>query len=300
MSEDKAKTKKAAEKPPKKDQLGPDEDSASKKKKLTKKAPDGIHPVKSARGGAASGDKVCEASILSPKPQFNGVNLDVEEMMEHGLHLGHRTTRGNPKMKPYILGVRNTVHLIDLEKTLDKFKEALEFIHSVIAEDKIILFVGTKIQTKDLVKELAEEFNQPYVTERWLGGTFTNFSIIAKRVKYLKELEEKARTGELQKYTKKERIKINLEMERLKIKFEGLKNLSDLPEAIFVLDMNNNAPAVKEARIKGVKVIGVSDTNADPTLADYPIPANDDAISSVKYILEKVKQTISKAKLKLK
>jgi small subunit ribosomal protein S2 len=222
--------------------------------------------------------------------------LDPEEMVQAGLHFGHRTSRVYPKMKPYIYGVRNTVHIIDLEKTVEKFREALKFIQELISENKILLLVGTKIQTKDLVESIAKECNLPYINERWLGGTFTNFETIKKRIEYFKDLEKKKAEGELEKYTKKERAKIDQELRGLRLKFGGIKNLERLPDAIFVLDMKKDALAIKEARAKGVKVIGVADTNVDPTLADYPIPANDDAISSIKYILEKVKEVILKAK----
>ena len=218
--------------------------------------------------------------------------LDTEEMAQAGVHFGHRTSRVHPKMMPYLYGVRNTVHIIDLEKTKEKFEEALKFIQELISENKILLLVGTKIQVKDLVKEIAKDCSLPYVNERWLGGTFTNFEIIKKRIEYFKDLEKKKAAGELEKYTKKERAKIDQELRDLEIKFGGIKNLEKLPDAILVLDMKKDEAAVKEARMKGIKVIGISDTNVDPTLADYPIPANDDAISSVKYILEKVKEVI--------
>jgi len=225
-------------------------------------------------------------------------SIKVEEMAEAGLHFGHRTSRVHPRMKPYIFGVRNTIHIIDLEKTLEKLKEALRFIRDLISENKTILLVGTKIQIKDLVKEIAKECNLPYVTERWLGGTFTNFKTIKKRVEYFKELEEKKQKGELAKYTKKERAEIDKELKDLEMKFGGIKNLDKLPDAVFIVDMKKNALAVKEAQKKGIKIIAIADTNVDPSLADYPIPANDDAISSVKYILERVREVIKKTKTK--
>jgi small subunit ribosomal protein S2 len=230
------------------------------------------------------------------KTKRTGFNLDPEEMAQAGLHFGHRTSRVHPKIKPYLYGVRNTIHLIDLEKTKQKFEEALEFIQKLISENKIILVIGTKIQVKDLVKNFAKESNLPYISERWLGGTFTNFETIKKRVEYFKDLEKKGAEGGFEKYTKKERAKINQELKNLEIKFGGIKELSRLPDAIFILDMDKDKLAVKEARRKEIKVIGIADTNIDPNLADYPIPANDDAVSSVKYILEKVKEAISKAK----
>ncbi len=225
------------------------------------------------------------------------IKLDSEEMVQVGLHFGHRSFRVHPKMKPYLYGVRNGVHIIDLEKTTEKLKEALKFIQELISEGKVLLLIGTKIQIKDLVKTVAKDCSLPYVSERWLGGTFTNFEIIKKRIEYFKDLERKRKEGELEKYTKKERAKIDRELRNLQIKFGGIKNLTQLPDAIFVLDMKEDALAVKEARMKGIKVIAIADTNVDPTLADYPIPANDDALSSVRYILEKVKEAILKTEL---
>ena len=223
-------------------------------------------------------------------------NIDPEEMAQVGLHFGHRTSRVHPKMKPYLYGVRNTVHIIDLEKTAEKLKKALEFIQQIISEEKILLIVGTKIQIKDLVKKMAEECGLPYITERWLGGTLTNFETIKKRVEYFKDLEKKRKSEEIEKYTKKEKAKIDQELRILEEKFGGIKNLERLPDVIFVLDMRKDDLAIKEAKMKNLKVISIADTNVDPTLADYPIPANDDAITSVKYILDKVKEVILKAK----
>ena len=228
------------------------------------------------------------------EPDFK---IDVEEMKKAGLHFGHRTSRLHPNMRPYLSRTRNTVHIIDLEKTAKKLKEALKFIQQLISEGKLLLIVGTKIQVKDLVKQFADECDLPYVNERWLGGTLTNFKVIRGRVEYLQEIEEKQKTGELEKYPKKERIKINRELGKLRIKFEGLKKLTRLPDAIFVLDIRKDDLAVKEARMKEIKTIAICDTNTNPDLIDYPIPANDDAISSVKYILEKVAEVIKGAKV---
>ncbi len=222
--------------------------------------------------------------------------FDLDEMMQAGLHFGHRSSKTHPKMKPFLQGVKNTIHLISPEKTAEKLGEALEFIKEIISEGKVLLLVGTKIQAKDLVKEVAIECSLPYVSERWLGGTFTNFSIIRKRIEYFKDLERKRDSGELEKYTKKERANFDHEIKKMETKFGGIKNMEKPPDAIFVLDMIKDELAIKEAKQTGIKVIGISDTNTDPTLADYVIPANDDAVPSIKYILEKVKEVILKAK----
>lgn len=224
------------------------------------------------------------------------INLNTEEMAKAGLAFGHNVSRLHPKMKLFVAGVKSNVHLIDLEKTAKEFELSLKFISSLITDNKSILFVGTKIQVKDLVKSVAEECSVPYVTERWLGGTFTNFETIVKRVQYFKELEHKKATGGLEKYTKKERSLFDKELEILRKKFEGIKNVTKLPEAVLILDLKKDITCAKEARRKGIKIIAVTDTNIDPTLADYLIPANDDAISSIAYILEKVKETILSAK----
>src|SRR3989344_2581183 len=223
--------------------------------------------------------------------------LNTEEMQTAGLHFGHRVSRLHPKMKSYVSGVKNNVHIIDLEKTGKEFEKALKCISKIASEGKTILFVGTKIQVKQLVKTHAELSRMPYVIERWLGGTFTNFETILKRVQYFKELESKKATGELEKYTKKERSMFDKELAILQKKFEGVRNLSKLPDAVLILDVKKDLTCAREARRKGIAIVGVVDTNIDPTLTDYPIPANDDAISSVGYILEKVAETIQNAKV---
>ena len=232
------------------------------------------------------------------KSKKTEIKLDTEQMAQAGLHFGHRTSRIHPKMKPYLFVVRNGVHLMDLEKTAEKFKEALKFIQELVSEGKTLLLVGTKIQIKDIVKETARECGLPYVTERWLGGTFTNLTVFKKRIEYFKELEKKKKEGDLEKYTKKERANIDKELAGLETKFGGIKDLEKLPDAVFVLDMKKDELAVKEAKAKGVKIVGISDTNIDPTLADYPIPANDDAVSSLSFILEKVREVVLKNKPK--
>ena len=237
---------------------------------------------------------------LKTKTKKKDFEINLEEMAKAGVHFGHRTSKCHPKMKPYLAGVRNTIHIIDLEKTAEKLEEALKFIQELISEDKILLLIGTKTQVKDLVKDIAVDCGLPHVSERWLGGTFTNFKTISKRIEYFKDLERKKVEGAFEKYTKKERLRIDQELRDLEIKFGGIKNLQSLPDAIFVLDMKKDETAIREAKRKGIKIIGIAHTNIDPALADYPIPANDDSISSVKYILEKVKEVILKARSETK
>lgn len=232
------------------------------------------------------------------KPKKIEPVLDLEEMAKAGLYIGHKTSKIHPKMEPYLFGSRNGIHIINLEKTKEGLEETLKFIQNLISENKTLLIVGTKIQVKDLVKNMATECGIPYVNNRWLGGTFSNFSVIKRRIDYFKDLENKKTQGEFEKYTKKERAEINKKIKKMEIKFGGIKNLEKLPDAVFILDMKKDILATKESRQMGVKIIGISDTNVDPNLADYPIPANDDALSSVNYILEKVKEVILKTKSK--
>jgi len=221
--------------------------------------------------------------------------ITVEAMAAAGLHMGHRASRVHPRMKPFVHGVRNTVHLIDLEQTKEKLEAALAFIEKIISERKALLIVGTKIHVRDLVRDMAQECGVLYITERWLGGMFTNFETIKKRIVHFKDLEHNKEIGAFAKYTKKERAHIDKELAQLEAKFGGIKTMERLPDAMFVLDMHKDTLAIKEARSKGIPVVALADTNSDPTLVNYPIPANDDAISSVKYILEQVKKVILKA-----
>jgi len=222
------------------------------------------------------------------------VEKDIKEMLESAVHFGHRKTRQNPKMKPYVFGIRNNVSIIDLEQSHAKLAVALEYIKNLPEEKKTILFVDTRPSTRGETRAVAEELGMPYVVERWFGGTITNWKTISERIEHLKDLESKAKSEEWEKYTKKERHDMEEETRKLNVLWGGIKNMKGLPDAIFVVDMKENALAIKEARRKNIPVIAIADTNADPTLADYPIPANDDALSSVRYILEKVKSAIIK------
>jgi small subunit ribosomal protein S2 len=226
--------------------------------------------------------------------------IDSDEMTKCGVHFGHRTSGSHPKMKSYVSGVRNNVNIIDLEKTAERLEVALKFIQGLVSQNKILMIVGTKIQVKGLVKEMGQELDIPYVNERWLGGTFSNFSVIKKRIDYFKDLERKKAEGELEKYTKKERADFDQELKKLEIKFGGLKKMERLPDAVLLLDMKKDWVALEEVKQKKIKIIAIADTNVDPTLVDFPIPANDDALSSVRYILDKVKEVIKKAKKETK
>ncbi|MFA5743088.1 MAG: 30S ribosomal protein S2 [Candidatus Paceibacterota bacterium] len=227
--------------------------------------------------------------------------ISIDEMSQAGVNFGHKTSRLHPKMQPYILKVKDSVHFIDLEKSAQALKEAINLIRKIVMDGKTVLMVGTKVHLRDMLEETAIDCGLPYVKERWIGGTFTNFEEIRKRIQYFKDLEAKTKEVDFEKnYTKKERSMMNKEIARLKMKFGGIKEMDKLPEALFALDMKKDAIAIKEARDKGIKVIALADTNVNPTLADYPIPANDDAVSSVRYILGKIKEAVSEVRPSLK
>jgi small subunit ribosomal protein S2 len=224
------------------------------------------------------------------------IRISIDEMSEAGVNLGHKVSKLHPKMKQYVSGIKNNVHTFDLDKTALELQKTLNYISKLVLDGKQIIFVGTKIQLREIVKSSAEECGVPYVTERWLGGTFTNFETISKRVAYYKELEKKRLTGELEKYTKKERLDFDRELEKLKTKFEGIKNMAKLPDAVIIADLSKDETCAKEAKIKKIKIVGIADTNVNPDIAEYIIPANDDAISSVKYIFEKITEAILTAR----
>ncbi len=205
-------------------------------------------------------------------------DITLLELLKSGAHFGHTTSRWNPKMKPYIFTVRNNIHILDLEKTKKSLVKAMEFAKETAAKGGTILFVGTKRQAKEAVKNAAVACGMPYVNVRWLGGMFTNYRTIQKTVRKLERLENLKASGELQtKYTKKERLLIEREIEKLKKLFEGIQNMRKLPEAIFVADIKHDDIAVKEAQKSKVKIIGIVDTNCNPEGINYVIPANDDA-----------------------
>jgi len=220
------------------------------------------------------------------------IKLNVEEMEKAGVGFGHKVSRLHPKMKTYVSGVKNNVHVFDLEKTSKELEKALTFIARTIADGKSIVFVGTKIQLKTIIQDAARECGVSSVTERWLGGTFTNFETIQKRVNYFKDLESKQAAGLLSKYTKKEQLDFDREIAKLKIKFDGIRNMTKLPDAVIIFGLDKDITCAREAKRKGIKIISIVDTNVNPDIVDYPIPANDDAIMSVRYIIEKIKEVM--------
>ena len=214
--------------------------------------------------------------------------VDLRELLEAGCHFGHQAKRWNPKIKKYIYAKRDGVHIFDLAKTAEMLIRAMEFVRSWVKEGHEIVFVGTKRQAKEIVREEAKRVGAPYLAERWLGGTITNWDEISKRIKVLREMKKKREKGEYKKYTKKENVLITRKIERLERFLGGIENLDEPPEALFVVDTHREEVAVREARMKGKPVVGIVDSNADPEMVDYPIPANDDAVRSIKLIVNRI------------
>jgi small subunit ribosomal protein S2 len=217
----------------------------------------------------------------------------MKELLEAGVHFGHQTKRWDPRMKEYIFGERNGIYIIDLQKTLKMFKEASRFVTELAASGKVILFVGTKRQAQDAIAEEATRCGMFYINQRWLGGLLTNWVTVQKSVKRLQELDDMATDGRYDLLTKKEVIKLERERKHLQANLAGIKNMRRLPDAIFVVDSSNEAIAVKEARKLGIPVVAVVDTNCDPTVVDYVIPGNDDALRAIRLFTSKIADSVA-------
>jgi small subunit ribosomal protein S2 len=227
--------------------------------------------------------------------------VDIKDLLAAGAHFGHKTSRWHPKMSQYIHSKRDGTHIIDLTKTVANLEEALSFITKTASEGKQILLVGTKRQSQDIVKKLAEETGMPFVTERWLGGMLTNWNTIGGRVKHLQDLENRMASGELaNKYNKLEVQRFQEEIDQMNTLYGGIKEMSSRPGAVFVVDIVNEANAVREANRLKVPVVAIVDTNADPSQVRYPIPANDDAMKTIQLLADYVKQAIDAGKAKSK
>ncbi|MGH7157698.1 MAG: 30S ribosomal protein S2 [Candidatus Saccharimonadales bacterium] len=227
------------------------------------------------------------------------VDVDIKKLLEAGAHFGHKTSRWHPKMAQYIHSKRGGSHIIDLTKTVTALEKALDFLAQTVAEGKQVLLVGTKRQSQDIVAQLAEDVKMPYVTERWLGGMLTNWPTISGRVKRLQDLEAKMASGELaNKYSKLEVQRFQEEIEAMNKLYGGIKNLAAKPGAVFVFDVVHDHNAVKEAHKLGLKIVALVDSNADPDVATYAIPCNDDALRTIQLIAEYLKQAIEAGKLK--
>jgi small subunit ribosomal protein S2 len=218
--------------------------------------------------------------------------LSMKELLESGVHFGHQTRKWNPKMKRYIYGARNGVYILDLHQTIKLFEDALNFVQRVVLDGKSVLFVGTKKQAQTAIKDAATKSGQYFVTERWLGGMLTNWETIQGRIQRLKELDKMIEEGYMARLPKKEALKRTEERDKLHRYFEGIREMSDLPGCMFVVDLNKEDIAVAEARKLGIPIVAIVDTNCDPDMADVVIPGNDDAIRSISLVTEKMCEAI--------
>ena len=222
------------------------------------------------------------------------VSVTMKELLEAGVHFGHQVRRWNPKMKEYIFGERNGIYIIDLQKTQRMFRDAISFVTNLIAEDrgKTVLFVGTKRQAQDAIREESERSGQFHVNQRWLGGLLTNFQTVQKSIKRLKDLEAMQTDGRYEKLTKKERIKLDRERESLNKNLSGIKSMTRLPDAVFIIDVKKEEIAVAEANRLGIPIVAVVDTNCSPEGIDYVIPGNDDALRAVRLFASRIADAI--------
>ena len=225
------------------------------------------------------------------------VQVDIKALLEAGVHFGHKTSRWHPKMAAYIHSKRQDSHIIDLTKTVEALETVLPIFTDVVSSGKQVLFVGTKRQAQDLVRTAAEKVNQPFVTERWMGGMLTNVETMVGRIKHLKSLEKKMDSGELaNRYNKLEVQRFQEEIDDLNRKYGGIKDLNGKPGIVFVTDMHEDVNAIREAKKLGVPVVAIADTNTDPTTVDYAIPANDDAIKGLQLIVDYVVAAVEEGK----
>lgn len=228
-------------------------------------------------------------------------NVDIKALLNAGAHFGHKTSRWHPRMAEFIHSKRDGTHIIDLTKTVEKLEEALSFLAKTSGASKQVLIVGTKRQAHDVAKQLAEDTKQPYVVERWLGGMLTNRNTINERIKVLKDLEAKMASGELaNKYSKLEVQRFQEQIDLMNIQYGGIKEMSAKVGAVFVFDPTHDKNAVLEARKLNIPIVAICDTNADPSMIDYPIPANDDAIKTLQLVADYVKSAIESGKGKTK
>jgi small subunit ribosomal protein S2 len=219
-------------------------------------------------------------------------SISMKELLEAGVHFGHQTKRWNPKMKEYIFGERNGIYIIDLQKTLKLFKDAMRYVQEMAAQGKTVLFVGTKRQAQEAISEEATRCSQFYVNQRWLGGLLTNMLTVQKSIKRLKELEAMAAEGNWEGRAKKEVVRLERERKHLSQNLSGIKDMNGLPDILFVVDSNKEAIAVEEARKLGISVVAVVDTNCDPDKVDYVIPGNDDALRAIRLFTNKIADAV--------
>jgi small subunit ribosomal protein S2 len=218
--------------------------------------------------------------------------ISLQELLEAGAHFGHQPRRWNPKIKPYLYGTREGIHIFDLVQTQKGLDRAYEFVKKLAGEGKVIIFVGTKRQAADIIREEAKRAETPFVAQRWLGGAITNWEQIKKSLDKLIEMKKKKESGEYEKYTKKENLLIDREIGRLEKFFGGLVGVEKLPDALFIVDIKREEAAVKEARKKGIPIVAMVDSNTDPTLVDLVIPINDDAVRAIKLVVSQMADAV--------
>jgi len=221
-----------------------------------------------------------------------GVEITMKELLETGVHFGHQTRRWNPKMKEYIFGERNGIHIIDLQKTLKMFRDAARYVAEMAAQGKSVLFLGTKRQAQEAIAEEATRCGMFYVNHRWLGGTLTNWVTLQKSIKRLKLLKAMSEDGRMAQFSKKEGARLDRELKHLQQNFSGVENMATLPDAMFVIDPNAEVIAVREARRMGIPVVAIVDTNCDPDLVNWVIPGNDDALRAIRLFTSKISDAV--------
>jgi len=224
------------------------------------------------------------------------VEISMKELLEAGVHFGHQTRRWNPKMKEYIFGERNGIHIVDLQKTLKMFRDAARYVSELAAQGRAVLFVGTKRQAQEAIAEEAKRSNMFYVNNRWLGGTLTNFATVQKSIKRLRELKAMKEDGRMAQLSKKEAARLDRELKHLQANLEGIEGMTTLPDALFVIDSSSEDIAVRESRRMGIPVVAIVDTNCDPDLVDVVIPGNDDALRAIKLFTSKIADAVKEGR----
>lgn len=228
------------------------------------------------------------------------VNVNMKQLLEAGVHYGHQARRWNPKMKPYIFGVRNGIHIIDLQKTVKRLKTACDFLEQITSKGGHVLFVGTKRQAKDFIAEEAARSGMYYINNRWLGGTLTNFQTIRKSIHRLKRIEKMSTDGTYDKLTKKEALNLERAREKLDVNIGGIKDMPSMPKALFIIDAEREGIAILEAKRLGIPIVAIADTNADPTGIDYIIPGNDDSVKSIRLFVSSIAEACLIGKMNAK
>ena len=237
--------------------------------------------------------------VIEKKEDKKREETSMMNMLKAGVHFGHKKSKRHPKMEQYIYTIRNGINILDLSKTTITLNEAIAYVKEISSTGGTVLFVGTKKQSKKIIKDVAKKCDMPYVAERWLGGTFTNFSKIAASINRLEKMIEQKESGELEKkYNKKERLEIDREIKRLEKKFGGIMNMKKLPDAVFVVDIKEDLTTVNESKSKNIPVIALVDTNVDPSTIDYPIPSNDDAVRAIELMANAIADAVVEGKNK--